>query len=241
MTPPLSPKVSCPSASKNKSKDKKRLLALSLFVGSGAALYVGLVRLNFVAPISHLPAVLCIPDCQAQPPIHPTITRPSDLSNQPPLQNLLGRNYETEKVSILVEKSKYKLTVFYNNQPVKSYPIVLGSAPVGDKRAEGDRKTPEGIYRVRDRYPHPQWSKFIWLDYPTQQDWQEHSQAKLAGEIAPDATIGSEVGIHGVPNGLDDAIDRRSNWTWGCISLKNKDINEIYEVVTQGTLIEIIP
>jgi murein L,D-transpeptidase YafK len=219
MTPPLSPKAARPS----KSKNKKRLLALSLFVGSGAALYFGLVRLNFVAPI------------------HPTITRPSALIDQPPLQDLLGRNYDTEKVSILVEKSKYKLTVFYDNQPVKSYPIVLGSAPVGDKRAEGDRKTPEGIYRVRDRYPHPQWSKFIWLDYPTQQDWQEHSQAKLAGEIAPDTTIGSEVGIHGVPNGLDSAIDRRSNWTWGCISLKNKDVNEIYEVVTQGTLIEIIP
>jgi murein L,D-transpeptidase YafK len=219
MTPPLRSKAS------RTSKSKKRLLAfsLSLVVVSGAALCFWLVWLNLVASTPS------------------KIINPSALVLQPPLQDLLGSNYETEKVSILVEKSKYKLTVFYDNQPVKSYPIVLGSAPVGDKRAEGDRKTPEGIYRVRDRYPHPKWSKFIWLDYPTEQDWEEHLQAKLAGEISPEETIGSEVGIHGVPSGLDSAIDRRSNWTWGCISLKNKDVNEIYEVVTQGTLIEIIP
>lgn len=239
MTSPLSPKAS--RRPKSKDKNKKRLLTLSLLIGSGAALYFLRTRLNFVVPISDLPYVRCLPACKSQQPIHAKITSESALVGQPPLQDLIGSDFESEKISILIEKSKYKLTVFYDAQPVKSYPIVLGKAPGGDKRAEGDFKTPEGIYRVRDRYPHPKWSKFIWLDYPTEQDWEEHSQAKLAGEISPEATIGSEVGIHGVPSGLDSAIDRRSNWTWGCISLKNKDVNEIYEVVTQGTLIEILP
>ena len=63
----------------------------------------------------------------------------------------------------------------------------------------------------------------------------------MSGAIAPNATIGSEVGIHGVPTGSDDLVDRRTNWTWGCVSLKNEDVDEIYEVLAQGTLIEVVP
>jgi murein L,D-transpeptidase YafK len=76
-----------------------------------------------------------------------TTSNPSESAAQPPsLQDLLGSDFKKERVSILVEKSKYKLTVLYDEQPVKSYPIVLGGSPAGDKRVEGDRKTPEGIY-----------------------------------------------------------------------------------------------
>lgn len=49
------------------------------------------------------------------------------------------------------------------------------------------------------------------------------------------------MGIHGVPKGTDRIIDDRNNWTWGCPSLKNQDVNEIYEVVQVGTLVEILP
>lgn len=230
---------------------RKRLFTVLLLIGCGSTLYGVLVRLSLVPGPTQLPAtVLCLRDCLAAPSSHKIATRPaaithttstSTLNHAQPLQTLLGEDIDTAKVSLLIEKSKYQLTVFYDSQPVKTYATVFGSAPTGDKLAEGDRKTPEGIYHVRDRYEHPAWSKFIWLDYPTPQDWREHTAAKLAGEISPQATIGSEIGIHGVPEGADGLIDAQNNWTWGCIALKNKNVDEIYQVITKGTLIEIVP
>ena len=219
---------------------RKNLLILTLLAGCGTVFYALLFRLEMMAPPRLLPAVLCLTSCKPDQSIHSANT--TSVEPEPrPIADLLEESFEKEKISILVEKSAYQLTVFYDSEPIKTYPVVFGGAPTGDKLAEGDRKTPEGIYRIRDLYPHPEWSKFIWLDYPTPQDWQEHSQAKLTGEISPTATIGSEIGIHGVPEGADGLIDSRNNWTWGCVSLKNSDVDEIYDVVTQGTIIEIIP
>jgi len=53
------------------------------------------------------------------------------------------------------------------------------------------------------------------------------------------AHIGGEIGIHGVPHGMDFIIDMKYNWTLGCISMKNKDIDEIYPYITKATIIEI--
>ena len=40
---------------------------------------------------------------------------------------------------------------------------------------------------------------------------------------------------------LYSLIEQRSNWTWGCISLKNRDVDELYRFVGDGTLVEIVP
>ena len=81
--------------------------------------------------------------------------------------------------------------------------------------------------------------KFIWIDYPNAASRAKHNDAIKNGLIPADSKIGGEVGIHGVPNNCDYVIDQRQNWTWGCISLKNKDIDELYEVVNSNTLVRI--
>jgi murein L,D-transpeptidase YafK len=192
-------------------------------------------------PLSELPSVLCLSSCQPERSVHPLIADQSVFNQQRSLQELLGSRIDRQKVSILVEKSQHRLTIFYNLQPIKSYRVVFGNSPSGDKLYEGDRKTPEGVYSIRNLYPHSDWSKFIWLNYPTSQSWREHFRAKLAGEINWLLPIGGQIGIYGVPSGQDALIDRRSNWTWGCVSLKNQDVNEIYQVVNIGTLVEIVP
>ena len=47
--------------------------------------------------------------------------------------------------AIVVEKSARRMTLYRNDQPLKTYKIALGSDPVGPKQQEGDGKTPEGI------------------------------------------------------------------------------------------------
>lgn len=223
-----------------KASKTKRLQLLVILLVGGAVLYSLLTRLGFLMPLADISSVVCLNSCQPQAAFHPPMGGDQLLNYEKPLREILTDGSQ-EGVSILVEKSKFRLTVFNELEPVKSYPVVLGSAPTGDKLHEGDRKTPEGIYYIRDLYPHPGWSKFIWLDYPRPESWREHFQAKLSGRISWRLPIGGQIGIHGVPADEDSMIEQRVNWTWGCISLKNKDVDEIYGFVGSGTLIEIVP
>ena len=136
----------------------------------------------------------------------------------------------------MVDYQVYNYSEFYSFASLKeilnSYPVVLGPDPVNDKLMEGDGCTPEGIFGIRDKYPHRKWTRFIWLDYPNEESWKKFNKAKADGKIPQDATIGGEVGIHGVPPGKDCWIDKGENWTLGCISLKNADIVELYDFIT---------
>lgn len=159
-----------------------------------------------------------------------------------PLSKLLDSlNISETNLSIHIDKSEYQLTIKTPDVIVKEYPIVLGENPVDDKRMEGDRCTPEGTFHMRSKYPHKSWNKFIWIDYPTDDSWNKFKAAKAKGEIPADASIGGEIGIHGVPEGRDDLIDRGINWTWGCIALKRSDVDEIYDMVLPSTEIIITP
>lgn len=144
-------------------------------------------------------------------------------------------------VSIVIDKSDYTLKVYHKEKFLKSYPVVLGFNPADDKRKEGDGCTPEGTFGIRSMYSHRSWTYFIWIDYPTADSWKKHKKAKADGKIPADATIGGEIGIHGVPEGADYLIDDKVNWTLGCISLKTADIKELYAAVNKNTVVKILP
>jgi murein L,D-transpeptidase YafK len=143
------------------------------------------------------------------------------------------------KISILIDKSDFRLYIRYNDRVLKEYPVVFGKNTHDDKLMQGDNCTPEGTFKIITKYPHKSWSKFIWINYPNEDSWRKYHEAKKTGRIPADAQIGGEVGIHGVPEGMDYLIDTGYNWTLGCISLKNKDINEIYPYISKTTKIEI--
>lgn len=146
-----------------------------------------------------------------------------------------------EEIQVKVFKSDYKLEVWDAKKALRSYKIVLGGNPLGQKLMEGDRKTPEGYFKVRSLYPHTKWSKFIWFDYPNEQSALNHAQAKADGTIPANASIGGEVGIHGVPEDMDSWVEEGANWTLGCVSLTNADVNDLYSVLQPGTEITIFP
>ncbi|AFY58986.1 hypothetical protein Riv7116_6664 [Rivularia sp. PCC 7116] len=222
-------------------KYKNQIKIILLLIFSTSALYFLLARLGFIFPLTDVAEVLCLNGCESPQTIHSAISGNDLLNYSQSVEELIGENIDKSKTSILIEKSKHRMTLYYNQKPIKSYPVVFGSSPEGDKFKEGDRRTPEGIHRIRDLYPHPSWSKFIWLDYPNAASWRKHFQAKTEGKISWIDSIGGEVGIHGVPSGSDEMVDNRNNWTWGCPSLKNQDVDELYKVVQVGTLVEIIP
>jgi murein L,D-transpeptidase YafK len=209
------------------------LAIMGLSISYKLAVYRGLIP-----SMAELTALANPIVCPADEKFH-TI-EPNFQSPNQPIAKLLPQNFDRRKTSILIEKSQYRLTIYYNQKPIKSYPVVFGQNPQGDKQREGDLKTPEGILRIQDKYPHPDWSKFLWLDYPNAQSECKHKRAKQQRQIPLTSTVGSEVGIHGVPKGGDWMIEERENWTWGCPSLKTKDVDELYEVVEKGTIVEIL-
>lgn len=211
----------------------RELNSRSLSILGSLAALVGLLSYAIATPqiFDSLPCVL---NCEASA-VNELLNKDKAIAS---LLNL--KKLDKKAISLVIEKSKYKLTVYYQKKPIKSYAIVLGANPKDDKLRQGDKRTPEGIFHVQELYYHSEWSKFILLDYPNQDSWRKFSQAKARGEVKANDDIGGEIGIHGVENGKDWLIDRKINWTWGCISLKNKDVDEIYPLLQRGTTIEIL-
>ena len=181
------------------------------------------------------PRIAEAPAKQVSPPPPPRLP----LNMDKKLAEIIPGQVEKSKISIHIIKSAFRLTLVYDGQEVKDYRVVFGGDPVNDKRRKGDKRTPEGLFSIRSQYPHPSWSRFMWLTYPTAESWQKHNAAKANSEISASAGIGGEIGIHGVPTGQDAWVDGGVNWTAGCISLKTADIKELYEVTQAGTSVVI--
>lgn len=148
---------------------------------------------------------------------------------------------ETPERWIRVSKARRMLYLHEGRQVTKSYPVVFGKDPVWAKLYEGDNRTPEGTYRIQTKYYHPYWSRFMLLDYPTSVNWEVYEWSRTRGLLPRGrngvAGIGSAIGIHGSP---DESLNQRGvNWTRGCISLLNRDVDELYDLVPVGARVVI--
>lgn len=138
-------------------------------------------------------------------------------------------------LSIIIDKSDYELSVYDEKGWYATYPVVFGSNGLDDKRMEGDKKTPEGSFRIISKRVHEKWYRFLALDYPSKESWEKFKLRKQRGEIPASASIGGAIGIHGTWPNEDFIIDKYKNWTLGCISMKKDDVLEIYGYIPIGT------
>jgi murein L,D-transpeptidase YafK len=136
---------------------------------------------------------------------------------------------------VILKKSERKLLLMTGGTVLKTYKVALGRNPIGPKKQEGDKKTPEGSYII-DR--HDSKSSFhlaLHISYPSAAD---HEQALRSG-VRP----GGDILIHGIKNGMGwiGPLHRLVDWTQGCIAVTNQEIEEIYALVPDGTPIELRP
>jgi len=142
---------------------------------------------------------------------------------------------------IKIRKQDHTLRLYDGAQLVKTYPVVFGKDPTWAKLHQGDHRTPEGEYHIIKKYYHPDWSRFMLLDYPTEANQEIYAWSRANGLLPERGRrvpgIGGAVGIHGTD---DERLNRRGiNWTEGCISLFNRDVDELYELVPVGTRVVI--
>ncbi len=136
---------------------------------------------------------------------------------------------------IIVEKAARKLSIFRDGRQLKTYRVALGRNPVGPKREEGDMRTPEGIYKIDSRNEQSSFHLALHISYPSDDD---SARAAERGVSA-----GFDIMIHGIRNGFGwiGAFHRWKDWTIGCIALTDEEIEELWRVTPDGTIIEIRP
>lgn len=146
-----------------------------------------------------------------------------------------------KKYHIVIVKETAEMQVYnaFDNNLIVVYPVVFGTKEPGDKMFEGDRKTPEGEFKIIEKRVHEKWSRFLALSYPNEESIALFNERKSSGQIPKDARMGGDIGIHGIVASETPAIDRFEHWTYGCISTKNNYIEELYTYIPVGTTVVI--
>lgn len=135
-----------------------------------------------------------------------------------------------EVTRVAIFKANRRMYLLHQRSTLKSYDIDLGFAPVGDKKVEGDGKTPEGHYLIDRRNPNSDFYLSLGIDYPRAQDIAE---AKALGQ-----SPGGDIFIHGLGK---PTRALGPDWTWGCVAVTNDEMEEVYSMVRTGTLVSIYP
>ena len=140
------------------------------------------------------------------------------------------RTYNGPEVTkILVFKEQRQMVLMHHDSVLRRYDFELGFTPAGDKKISGDGKTPEGDYFIDRKNPNSAFHLSLGISYPNAQDIAE---ARALGK-----SPGGDIFIHGTPNRFNQTQD----WTWGCIAVTNREMEDIYAMVDIGTPISIYP
>lgn len=148
---------------------------------------------------------------------------------------------------VVVRKSARSLELYDGDRLCRRWPIVLGKG-AGDKRREGDRRTPEGDFYICTRNGESKFHKFMGLSYPAPDDAELGLRENAISRSERDAIVaahrkkecppwktalGGEVGIHG------GGVER--DWTLGCIAMTNSAVDELWAALPMGAPVHIEP
>lgn len=139
------------------------------------------------------------------------------------------RSYTGPEVTrVVVYKAERQMELLHYGTVLRSYRVQLGGAPFGHKEREGDRRTPEGDYIIDRRNPNSAFHLSIGINYPNAADraWAEQNGWRPGGDIF----------IHGRGPRFQRA---RGDWTDGCIAVTDRQMEDIYAMVRNGTPITI--
>ena len=136
---------------------------------------------------------------------------------------------------VIIEKSARELHLLNDGKVFRTFKIALGIRPEGDKKKEGDFKTPEGRYLLDLRNPDSDYYLSIRVSYPSATDRREADENGL--------DPGGSIMIHGQPNvpSRSETYYRTQDWTNGCIAVSNSDMIDIWLMTGDNTPIEIRP
>lgn len=138
--------------------------------------------------------------------------------------------YGPKADGIVVRKSERKMFVLNGTKPLSIHDVDLGFNPQGHKLREGDGRTPEGQYFINRRNFNSAYFLSLGISYPNSRDV---ARARAAG-VHP----GGDIFIHGGPRYRGEG--GKPDWTAGCISVSDLEMEKIYQMVPDGVPIWIL-
>lgn len=137
--------------------------------------------------------------------------------------------------AIVIDKIAKKCYVYKNGKLKHTFDIELGKNWIGNKRFQGDKTTPEGIYKVTKKLDSKisKYHKALLINYPNDADKIRFSGEQKNGTLPRNASIGGLVEIHGEGG-------KGVNWTDGCIALQNNDMDIVFKIAEVNTTITIV-
>jgi L,D-peptidoglycan transpeptidase YkuD (ErfK/YbiS/YcfS/YnhG family) len=136
---------------------------------------------------------------------------------------------------LIVDKFSKKCYLYLGGNKKYEFDAELGRNWVGDKRRSGDKATPEGIYRIVNKFQGREttYHKALRIDYPNAEDKEKFRRELSKGNIPSTSKIGGGIEIHG---GGGKGVD----WTEGCVALTDNQIELVYNLVKVGTVVTIV-
>ena len=139
-------------------------------------------------------------------------------------QHYLPGAHATQRLELNL--SRRQVTLFQNDQVLKSYPVAVGKA---------GWQTPVGDFAVKTKVRNPPWKN----------PFQGNGYVIPGG--APDNPLGTRwlgfwtngknwIGFHGTPNRASVGTAA----SHGCVRMYDEDIQELFELVSVGTPVKVI-
>jgi hypothetical protein len=136
---------------------------------------------------------------------------------------------------LIIDKLNRACKVYDNGKFSDVFAVELGYNWIGDKRQAGDKTTPEGQYKIikKKERGDTKYYKALLINYPNEDDKKNHTRNIEAKVIAKNSPIGGNIEIHGMGG-------KGTDWTDGCIALKNDDMDKLYAIVSNNTTVIIV-
>jgi hypothetical protein len=147
----------------------------------------------------------------------------------------IGQSASQNAPLIVVNKMEHSCLLYVGGILKRKFDVEFGPNWIGDKNYRGDKATPEGTYRITHKKDQRRTSyhKSLALNYPNEEDRARFRENVASGIYSRRVDIGGSIEIHG-------SGGRGFNWTKGCVSLTDSDIDIVYSMVTENTPVVIV-
>ncbi len=147
----------------------------------------------------------------------------------------ISRSAKQNSTVIIVDKMAHACRIYRDGKVVREFEVEFGPNWMGQKMHKGDQATPEGVYQVTQKKDKRRtiYYKALLLNYPNNEDRIRYKNNLAAGKFSSRLEIGGSIEIHGHGG-------RGFDWTNGCVSLTNKDMDVVFSMATEKTPVIIV-
>ncbi len=145
-------------------------------------------------------------------------------------ESTIAQSRQRKSTAIVVDKFARQCYLYQSGKLKHQFKIELGPNWIGDKTFNGDKRTPEGFYKVTavKSGSRTKYYKALLINYPNAEDQQRFRKTK-----GKKSSIGNLIEIHG-------GGGKQGDWTDGCVALTNSDMDVLFRYASVGMPITIV-